>query len=182
MADTPMTDTELSSLLARERSQAIAHQTGALAEIRRKAMEYYLGEPFGNEIEGRSQVVSTDVADTVDWIMPALLKIFTAGDAIMSFAPQGPEDEETAKQASEYANCVFMQDNPGFMVLHSMFKDALLQKNGVAKVWTETKEEEKTEDSPPLPADAAAVLADEMESADGGDGAVKAELAPRGDG
>ena len=160
-----MTETELSALLGRERGQAVAYMNGDLADRRRKAMDYYFGEPFGNEIDGRSQVVSTDVADTVEWILPALLKIFTAGDEVVRFEPQGPEDEEAAKQATEYVNFVFNQDNPGFMVLHSMFKDALLQKNGFAKVWTETRTTKRTERSEPLPPDAAAVLADMLETA-----------------
>ena len=130
-----MSETELKAVISAEIASAIGHAGGALAEQRRRALDYYLGEPFGNEMEGRSQVVSSDVADTVDWILPSLLKVFTAGDDVVRFDPQGPEDEEAAKQATEYVNWVFNRDNPGFLILYTLFKDALLQKNGIAKVW-----------------------------------------------
>ncbi len=136
-----MTESELKSILSAEIADALGHVGGELSEQRRKALDYYLGRPFGNEMEGRSQVVSTDVADTVEWILPALLKIFTAGDEVVRFEPTGPEDEEVAKQATEYVNWIFSRDNPGFLILYTLFKDALLQKNGIAKVWWEEREE-----------------------------------------
>jgi hypothetical protein len=114
---TTMTDSELKSILAAEIADSLAHLGGELSEQRRKALRYYLGEPFGNEQEGRSKVVSTDVADVVEWILPALLKIFTAGDEVVRFEPTGPEDEEVAKQATEYVNWIFARDNAGFFAL-----------------------------------------------------------------
>ena len=138
-----MTETELSSLLAGYERDSLSYLGGTLSDERAKALDYYLGQPFGNEIEGRSQVVSTDVADTVEWILPSLLKIFTAGDDVVRFEPQGPEDEAAAKQATEYVNWIFTRDNPGFLILYSLFKDALLQKNGVGKVWWEEKQDEE---------------------------------------
>jgi hypothetical protein len=137
---TAMTDSELKSILAAEIADSLAHLGGELSEQRRKALRYYLGEPLGNEQEGRSKVVSTDVADVVEWILPSLLKIFTAGDDVVRFEPTGPEDEEVAKQATEYVNWIFSRDNAGFTNLYAWFKDALLQKNGIAKVWWEEGE------------------------------------------
>lgn len=137
---TKITESELKSILAAEIADSLAHLGGELSEQRRKALRYYLGEPFGDEQEGRSKVVSSDVADTVEWILPSLLKIFTAGDDVVRFEPTGPEDEEVAKQATEYANWIFNRDNPGFLTLYTLFKDALLQKNGIAKVWWEEGE------------------------------------------
>src|SRR5882672_1756380 len=99
-----MSESELKSILAAEIADSLAHLGGELSEQRRKALRYYLGEPLGNEQEGRSKVVSTDVADVVEWILPSLLKIFTAGDDVVRFEPTGPEDEEVAKQATEYVN------------------------------------------------------------------------------
>src|ERR1700752_3579755 len=137
---TNMTETELKAILAAEIDDALGQMGGELSEQRRKALQYYLGEPFGNEVEGRSKVVSTDVADTIEWILPSLLKIFTAGDDVGRFEPTGPEDEEVAKHATEYVNWIFTRDDPGFLILYTLFKDALLQKNGIAKVWWEDGE------------------------------------------
>jgi hypothetical protein len=135
-----MTEQELKALVSAEIADATAFAGGRLADERRKALDYYLGEPFGNEQEGRSQVVSTDVADTVEWILPSLLRIFTAGDEVVRFEPTGPEDEEVARQATEYVNWIFQRDNPGFLIFYTLFKDALLQKNGIAKLWWEEGE------------------------------------------
>lgn len=145
-----ITEPELSGMLSKEIDAAVGYIGSELSDQRRKAMEYYLGEPFGNEVEGRSKVVSTDVADTIEWILPALLDIFTSGDDVVRFDPQGPEDEQVADAATDYVNWIFNRDNPGFLVLYMMFKDGLLQKNGIGKVWWEEKEDEdihKVEDA-----------------------------------
>ena len=159
-----MNEQELRALLDAEVHNAAGYLNGDLSARRRKAMDYYLGEPFGNEVEGQSQVVSTDVADTIEWILPALLKIFSSGDETVRFDPQGPEDEEAAKQATEYVNWIFNRDNPGFLILYSLFKDALLQKNGVAKVWWEDRTDYEEDRVVDLPDDAWSLKA--MERAD----------------
>lgn len=113
---------------------------GEIAAARTKAMRYYLGEPMGNEIDGRSQVVSSDVLDVVESVKPDVMQIFTTSDEAVRFDPSGPEDEEGAKQATDYANHVFYKDNNGFIILHDGFTDAFLQKNGIAKIWWDKTE------------------------------------------
>jgi hypothetical protein len=120
-----MSESDLKVVLGAEIGDALAFAGGELAEQRRKALDYYLGEPFGNEIEGRSQVVSTDVADTIEWILPSLLRIFTASDEVVRFEPRGPEDEAAAQQATDYVNWIFNADNPGFLILYTLFKGVL---------------------------------------------------------
>ena len=129
------TDNEIISILNREIRASSGYIGGEIVSRRRKSLEYYLGKPFGNEIEGRSQVISTDVSDTVESLMPSLMKIFTAGDNVFNCEPVGPEDEQVAKQASDYINHVFYKENRGFEVLYTAFKDALIQKNGILKVY-----------------------------------------------
>src|SRR6185295_17670629 len=82
---------------------------------------------------------STDVADTVEGILPIILNIFTASDDVVRFDPNGPEDEEQAAQQTEVANYVFYRQNQGFLVLYQWFKDALIQKNGIVKYWWDDK-------------------------------------------
>ena len=106
---------------------------------------YYLGEKFGNEIDGRSEIVTTDVRDTVEYIMPSLMRIFTTHNNIAEFEPQGPEDMEMAQQATDYVNYVFNKQNNGFKVLYDAFKDALISKTGVIKHFWEEREEIKTD-------------------------------------
>ena len=158
-----MRDDELKSLLEAEQTSALGYLGGDLSDARRKAMDYYMGQPFGNEVKGRSQVVSTDVADTIEWMLPALMKMFMAGDDIVSFKAQGAEDEEGAKQETEYNNWIFLQDNDGFRVLYSMFKDALLQRTGACKVYPEFEEKEELDDFINVPDDQYSVTALEKE-------------------
>ena len=107
---------------------------GALRDERSDALDRYLGRPYGDEVEGRSQVVMRDVQDTVEWIKPSLLKVFTAGDEVVKFTPTGPEDEEQADQETEYCNHILQQKNSGFLAFHDWFHDALLQKNAYIEV------------------------------------------------
>ena len=100
-----------------------------------------MGEEYGNEQEGRSQVVTTEVADTIEFIMPSLMRMFTQTDEFVKFMPRQPEDVEGAKQATSYANYVLNCQNNGFVVLHNFFKDALLQKLGVVKVYYDETED-----------------------------------------
>jgi hypothetical protein len=132
-----MSDDELLALLEQEESNCISSTSGALAEQRREAMQYYYGQPYGNEIEGRSQVVTTEVKDAVEGIMPSLMAIFTSSDEIVRFEPQNQEDEAAAQQATDYINYIFTRLNNGFLTLYCVFKDALLQKNGYAKAYWE---------------------------------------------
>jgi hypothetical protein len=77
--------------------------------------------------------------------MPSLMDIFAGSDEVVRFEPVGPEDEEAAQQETDYVNHVFMQNNPGFMVLYDFIKDALLSKDGIVKVWWEEREQEERE-------------------------------------
>ena len=115
--------------------------SGTLSEQREKAMEYYYGLPFGNEVDGRSQYVDSSVMDTIEWIKPSLMRVFASGDEMVTFNPVGPEDVEAAEQATDYVNYIFTKDNPGWEILYSWFSDALLQKNGIVKCWWDEYED-----------------------------------------
>lgn len=137
-----MTDDSLLALVTTGINQCVGFLSGdEVSSLREKLMDYYLGEPFGNERDGRSKVVSTDVADVIEGIMPSLMKIFTAGEEVVKFEPVGPEDQAQADQATDYVNYIFTKENPGFLILYTWIKDALLQINGVVKRYW--KEEEK---------------------------------------
>ena len=140
-----MTEDELASKLSQEIEQATGHMNSELSGQREDNMKYYLGEKFGNEIDGRSEIVTTDVRDTVEYIMPSLMRIFTTHQNVAEFEPQGPEDVEMAKQATDYVNYVFNRQNNGFKVLYDVFKDALISKTGIVKHYWEEKTEVSTE-------------------------------------
>lgn len=102
---------------------------------RKDALAYYLGQKQGTEVEGRSSVVSTDVADAVEWIMPEIMEQLSKFDEIVTFDPESAEDEDQAAMESRFVYDILMKENDGFLILHQVIKDALLQKNGITKTW-----------------------------------------------
>lgn len=136
-----MDDYQLSSIVSGEITDALNHFDSEYTQERLRALDFYLGEPLGNEVEGRSAVVATEVADTVEAIMPNLMRVFTANDKYVRFAPRTAEDVQAAEQASDYVNYIITQRNDGYKLLHTFFKDALLFRMGVIKFFYENKEE-----------------------------------------
>ena len=130
-----VTDEKLRGIINSEINNSLGFMGSNLTSQRKKSMEYYMGEKLGTEIDGRSQVVSTDVADTVETILPNLLRIFTASDQVVKCEPVKSEDVPLAEQATNYINYIFNKDNNGFSILYTWFKDALLEKNGIVKVF-----------------------------------------------
>ena len=104
-------DLEIIARIEEEENIAYGVNDSALSNDRATAIDYYLGEPFGNEIEGRSQVVSFDVQDTIESALPQLLKVFVSGDQVVKFEPKGPEDQDAADQETDYVNHVVMEKN-----------------------------------------------------------------------
>ena len=144
MADN-YTEEELVARIQEEITDSLGYGD-EISKQREKAMEYYYGLPFGNEVEGRSQFIDSTVQDTIEWIKPSLMRVFAAGDDMVKFTPHGPEDVPMATQASDYVNYVFTKDNPGFEILYSWFTDALLSKNCIVKVWWDETEESTREE------------------------------------
>src|SRR5262245_36617938 len=114
-----MTDEELLTIVEGEFRSSMGKPDSDISSERSKAWNFYLAKPLGNEVEGQSQVVSADVAEVVDSIMPSLLRIFTVADNIATFDPVGEDDEPKAAQESDYANYVFFKQNPSFLLLYT---------------------------------------------------------------
>lgn len=153
-----MDDIEFQSVVRNEIEQALGHYDTEYSQDRIDAMDYYLGEPFGNEQPDRSQVVSTEVSDTIEHIMPSLMRIFTQSDDYVRFVPHGPEDVAIAEQASDYCNWVINNDNRGFEIMHNWFKDALILKSGVVKFYWDEIIEVETEEYEGLNEDELTIL------------------------
>lgn len=146
-----MDDNKLIALTDTEIKQSLGYGSGKLTKDRQKALEYYYGKPIGDltppSIDGRSAVVDTSVMDTVEWMLPSLLKTFAGGDKVVEFQAKSEQFEQEAKHVTEYiGNHVFYVQNHGFNILHTWFKDALLAKNGIIKIWWDKTQEEARED------------------------------------
>ena len=154
---------KLKAILENEIEDAIGYLETETTDERQQALEYYLREPYGNEVEGKSQIVTGEVAEVVDGALPQLMRLFASGDKVVSFEPVNDGDQPFAKQATEYVNWVFNKDNDGFLVMHNWFKDALLQKVGVVKCYWEDKIDVKKESYMNLSDDELAVIMQDPE-------------------
>jgi hypothetical protein len=132
---------ELVSIVSGYVNQSTVFQDNVLSKQMAEGNRYYTGQPLGNEKSDTSKVVSRDVADAIDWIMPSLMEIFGNGDKVVEYEPRNADDAEEAKQATDYINYIYNSRNNGFLITYQWFKDALLNKNGIVKhYWEETEE------------------------------------------
>lgn len=134
-----MDEGQLLRFLRGEADAAFAYIAGPISEERETALRAYMREPYGTEQDGRSQVISSDVFDMVEGMLPDLVDVFTSSDKAVVFDPVGPEDVETAKQVTDACNYVFYKQNNGFMTLYTAAKDALLMKIGAVHWYWEEK-------------------------------------------
>lgn len=145
MAVTKLTDDDLLAII-RSRSTYSNDSQDQLTQDRIVALDYYRQNPFGNEQDGRSQVVTSDVRDTIEWMLPQLVEVFLGPDAPCEFKPQNPKDIDAAKQETKYVRWVFNEQNDGFLNLYTWIKDALLYKNGIIKCFWDDCEENTPEE------------------------------------
>ena len=104
-------------------------------EDRADATDYYLGNSPTAQSSMQSEFVSTDVRDSVLFMLPSIMRTFFGTNKIVEFIPNGPEDIDLAKQQTDYINYVIQQKNPGFKVIYDAFKDALIRKTGFVKAY-----------------------------------------------
>jgi len=148
-----ITDNEdLLTALQLEDDAAIGGHDGQLSERIEKLNDYYHGKKYGDEQEGKSQIVTREVYETIESIMPYLVKVFFSTDQAVVFEPEDEDDVAIAQQETEYVNWVFYKDNPGFKIGYTWLKDGLMNKVGYVKAIRETPEpvveeyEHKTEE------------------------------------
>lgn len=135
-----MSDSEINTIVAAEERDSVDFQT-QIGKDRAKLLDYYNCRPYGDELEGQSQVVTSDVSDVIEGMLPSLVRIFTQGKNVAYFEADRSEYDQEASQKTAYANWVFNRQNDGTLILHNMFKDALLQYTGTVKVyWDESSE------------------------------------------
>lgn len=141
-----MPDSELETIVCEALKTSLGAPDSDVGRARLRNLEYYNAEATGElappEVEDRSDFVATDVADTVEWMLPQLMRIFVSSDDAVEFEARSPEQEQAAKLATGYVNHLFYVRNSGVEVIYDWFKDALLQKVGFLKVWVEEEAED----------------------------------------
>jgi len=130
-----MSEDDLQNKVRQYVSDAIQYIDDEISPLRAESTKYYLGDEFGNEVDGRSRVVSRDVRDSVQSVLPSMMRVFFGAEKVVEFVPRGPEDIAHAEQATDYVNYVLKQDNDAVAIFYSVFKDALMNKSGIVKWW-----------------------------------------------
>ena len=138
-----LTDQDIASIIKSEERAALDYH-GMISEKRAQNLNYYNRMPYGNEVDGQSSAITSDVADVIEWMLPSLVQTFTQGKLTAIFEANKAEHEKEAEEKTYLANYVFMQQNSGVLTLHNMFKDALLQYTGTVKVYWDEPTEVKT--------------------------------------
>ena len=132
-----MSENQIVGFLGRKIWQAMNDEDGDLSEVRQENFNYYVGKEYGIERQGYSSFVTRELLETVEWVLPSVLRVFLAGDKVVVFDPVGPQDEKQADQETDITNYYVMKANKGkgFLSLHHWFKDALMFPNGYIKAY-----------------------------------------------
>lgn len=112
-------------------------------------LSYYMGEARHElvppEVDGRSRIVSKDMMDTIEWIMPSLMRMFASSDDVIRFEPEDQDDEQAVSDATEFVSYLFFRKNDGFRTLHDAIKNCLIQRQAVIKVFCDESWDEREE-------------------------------------
>jgi hypothetical protein len=139
-----MSEEELQSVVRSYISDAVQYIDDEISPIRAESTRYYRGDLFGNEIDGRSQVVSRDVRDSVQAVLPSMMRVFFGSEKAVEFSPRNADDVAMAEQATDYVNYLLTVDNNGLDIFYSVFKDALMNRGGFVKWWWDDSIEVQT--------------------------------------
>ena len=133
-------EAELLRYLKAEENEALGYRQSELQQQQIDALKHYYGEPYGDEEDGRSKVVTREVFETIEWTRPDMARVFCSGGNILSIEASRPEDEKEAKAAEDYLNWVYFVDNPGFQNTDAFAFDGLLHRRGfMACYWREAE-------------------------------------------
>lgn len=141
----PITEDELASVVDRQIRQSVGFYDSKLSREREDVLDYYNGVKPKPMHSGNSKYVSLDVFDSVESMKSVLLETFAAGNRIVSFEPQGPDDIGLAQAATEYCDYVLFRQNDGYRVFSEVIQDGLMARAGVAKIYWDEKVEEVEE-------------------------------------
>jgi hypothetical protein len=143
----PVTEKDLLRLLDEEIAGGVTFDNDDKGDRRSDALDYYDGIMRDLKAEkGRSSIVSRDVADVIDTMLPGLMRVFAGAGQLGKYEPAKPEDEAAAAQATDYVNYVLTNECDGYLLLHTWIKDGLQIRNGIVKCWWDTTPEEEVED------------------------------------
>ena len=137
--DSVMDDLKIIGSLKAEMRDTIGYDADELIERRTENLKRYEGELIGDERFGRSQVITRDVLETVEGVMPFFMRVFYSTDDVVKFEPVADDDIELADQMTLFSNHVLKKQNEGFNIIHTWVKDALISDMGAVKYYYDTQ-------------------------------------------
>lgn len=142
----PMTWDEIERVARAEADSAIRYCRDTLSVDRIEKWDRYYGRPLGNEVKGRSRYMSRDLLETVEWIMPTLIKTLASGDPKIKLDIEGqPTWVGPALMRKIYEDLSADSQGSMFFVFYQWFKDALVSGSAYSKLFWEVEYEEKDE-------------------------------------
>lgn len=154
----PITHEELVSIVDRQIRNSVGYYDSKLSLERQNVLDYYNGAKPKPVHSGNSKYISLDVFDSVESLKAVLLETFGAGNGIVAFDPQGPDDVQQAKEATEYCDYVIFRQNDGYKIFSDTIQDGLMARVGVSKVYWQEHIEEVEEEFSNLTLDEVDVL------------------------
>jgi hypothetical protein len=126
-------------------SDAVTYN-GDFMEMQEENLDYYMGNPFGDEVDGQSKAVSTDAADVVEADMPSHARVFLGGNDVLKFEPLSarPDDKQEADEKTAYINWIVRGQPTSFKTLIDWIKGAEIHSISVVHFYC--KEERKAEE------------------------------------
>ncbi|NBW23060.1 MAG: hypothetical protein EBR82_85465, partial [Caulobacteraceae bacterium] len=88
-------EAELLRLLKGEENDALGYRQSELQQQQIDALKHFFGERYGDEEDGRSQVVTREVFETIEWTIPDLMRVFAGGNNVVYL-------EETSQQDAKF--------------------------------------------------------------------------------
>ena len=126
---TKLTNDELVTLIKQD-IHAAQETADKEAVQNERIYQYYRAKTMGNEVDGKSKIVSSDVFETVEWLLPSIMDIFSPENGFPILEPVGPEDVAPAEAMTELIQYQFWRQNDGETVLRQAIKDCLLYRPG----------------------------------------------------
>ena len=131
----PMSEERLLKLLQVEAQSANGWFDSELAASQADNHDRYLAQPYGDEIEGRSSVVTHDVEDTVNWVMPRLMDLFLSdAEDLLAVEDNRSVNIQQEKDIAAYLHYIMFRKNDGSDILWDFLWDGLVLKNGFIRV------------------------------------------------
>ena len=129
-----MNDQEILGILGQEITHARGYDGSELQENHKNALRRYFGKPRGDEVEGRSAIISMDVADTIDSVMAELSPMLKS--TLIEFDATGEQDEAQAQLESDFVMHCAEYSNL-YDQFYNAAHNALLLQNGWLKVYVD---------------------------------------------